>query len=1181
MSIIKVPKKYKKPIQKKTTAIRKKTTEAEKYLRLLLVVSLAIIFFGIFIFCLSLIFPTAEFPTYFTLTIFGALGGLIDSFLLDSKLELPKWSEDGKEFYPGSMGEMVVGVAAAFVAYNLLSAIQIEGVNSEDPFGIAVTAIIGGYGGKAILNNVLSRHIKKIDVLEKQKEKAIKEKVDFEVKVRDLETGDTLIDKVNEQIHSGLSEEEVAKLEREIIDAPNSAKERIFKIAKEVRSMGWRAKGLKTRVERTIPIFRALANSNPKDHRFQAQLGYAYKDSDPPNLVEAITHLDQAIRIRGNKIEGNTWKYELNRAIAKILRKQEVNGTFLTNAEFGQEILDDLLTVDRVYSITKVLQESNNTDVDIPLQKWFEANKNWIEKRSDGKALAEKILPVPLSGNLDNIDRSPSQPSQTPLLSNIDQQATIASPTFQPVTIIKAPTLELKGSVGRGGKNNSEDVIKVKERLQELGFDFFKPGGNIDQGLIQAIKLFQSIITGKTSLGGDGVIDVNKNTHKFLQAANAPRWMLMPTKGEGFFNREREIETWDHHDYGTSWLADTIKAAGEHYEKTYRQGNSRISLIPINDVSFKQGGDTPDHAGHECGNACDVALPRKDGNYRQVLPSWQDSKYARDAARAIIKSLRAQPLVTRVLFNDTVLINEGLCKLARGHNNHIHFEVGVPQPEKAIASAPLHSENLLPTTTTPIRSVTQQPDRWDLALQNAQTTGASLKTARPEGISQGGVSASHQIAKVDLPRVEAIKENLYKVGVKCDVPPAIIAAIASRESHCGNILQNGWGDRGNAFGIMQVDKRYHKIAGVNEGPGSVAHLEQAVGIFKNYRQQISRNHPKWSDANLLKGAAVAYNSGVGNVRSIGGMDQGTTHDDYGSDVIARAQFYSKHLKSLAECKSPQQNGHSPQIIVPTQSLLPIGVIQDTLEEVEEPMDISRWDRELVSAVQAGLHQLGLLTTVGDPQELKRVWAKFKKRHHQGEPTLIGPGSAQLLLDLLEVPHPVIPEQVLNGQKIEVDVKAGSKTGIAKRLPGYNTLVYEHEYIRPGVPLTWGECTKGMSRWPTQKVEVDNAKRLAQVFGEVRQKYGTPIIITSGFRPPAVNREQRGAKYSQHILFKALDLVPKDRNLPKLLQVLRNTPSVIRIGRGEKRGFLHMDIRDNNAPPGFRLRDVGPGREFPY
>ena len=107
--------------------------------------------------------------------------------------------------------------------------------------------------------------------------------------------------------------------------------------------------------------------------------------------------------------------------------------------------------------------------------------------------------------------------------------------------------------------------------------------------------------------------------------------------------------------------------------------------------------------------------------------------------------------------------------------------------------------------------------------------------------------------------------------------------------------RNGWGDGGNAFGIMQVDKRYHSIEGTPD-PKSLEHIEQATGIFVNNLQQVQQKHPDWDDRYVIKGAAVAYNAGLNTVQTITGMDRGTTGDDYGSDVIARAQYYANHAE---------------------------------------------------------------------------------------------------------------------------------------------------------------------------------------------------------------------------------------------------------------------------------------------
>ena len=185
--------------------------------------------------------------------------------------------------------------------------------------------------------------------------------------------------------------------------------------------------------------------------------------------------------------------------------------------------------------------------------------------------------------------------------------------------------------------------------------------------------------------------------------------------------------------------------------------------------------------------------------------------------------------------------------------------------------------------------------RWDLALEVCPTKGCALATAQPEGLASGGVASSQEIMRRDLDNITpADLAGLKRVSAKLKVPAEIILALASRESHMGTLLgmfgsKPGWGDRNNAWGILQVDKRFHTISGLDD-PFSEAHIEQAIGIFASYRDQVQRNHADWDDEFVLKGACVAYNSGVSNVQSINGMNQGTTHDDYGDDVIARAQF---------------------------------------------------------------------------------------------------------------------------------------------------------------------------------------------------------------------------------------------------------------------------------------------------
>lgn len=236
-------------------------------------------------------------------------------------------------------------------------------------------------------------------------------------------------------------------------------------------------------------------------------------------------------------------------------------------------------------------------------------------------------------------------------------------------------TINLTGSVGAGGVNNSQEVIAVKKRLHSLGYTWVGDLSNASRttGFIEAIKLFQSIIAGDSTVDGDGRIDVGGVTHRWLQAKNAPTWKLMPDSDASinFVNFERQ-QTGDEHDFGTSWLHDAILKIA----KDYQDSSPNSAPFTINDVSLPHGGDTPDHHGHETGLMCDVNLPRTDGGSGGI--TWSSDDFDRQAARILIKSIRKYPLVRTVFFNDPDLMDEDLCNHAGGHDNHIHFEINPP-----------------------------------------------------------------------------------------------------------------------------------------------------------------------------------------------------------------------------------------------------------------------------------------------------------------------------------------------------------------------------------------------------------------------------------------------------------------------------------------------------------------------
>ncbi|XP_019381183.1 PREDICTED: lysozyme g-like isoform X1 [Gavialis gangeticus] len=177
-------------------------------------------------------------------------------------------------------------------------------------------------------------------------------------------------------------------------------------------------------------------------------------------------------------------------------------------------------------------------------------------------------------------------------------------------------------------------------------------------------------------------------------------------------------------------------------------------------------------------------------------------------------------------------------------------------------------------------------------INGVDTTGASCQTARSEGLPYCGVWASETIAAKDLTRMNKYKGIIQSAGGKLCIDPAVIAGIISRESRAGAALtRDGSGDRGNGFGLMQVDKRYHKIVGAWN---SEAHLIQGTQILVGMIKAIQRKFPRWTKEQQLKGGIAAYNVGPENVWTYADMDIGTTHNDYANDVVARAQFYKKN-----------------------------------------------------------------------------------------------------------------------------------------------------------------------------------------------------------------------------------------------------------------------------------------------
>jgi hypothetical protein len=249
-------------------------------------------------------------------------------------------------------------------------------------------------------------------------------------------------------------------------------------------------------------------------------------------------------------------------------------------------------------------------------------------------------------------------------------------------------TLKLTGSVGTGRPakglphNTPADIIRVRDRFVELGFDWVKEKVKVDRDFTNLIKLFQSIFKGNVRVsGGDGRIDRHGNTHRWLAAANAPGWVNMHRKrGFGW-----EVVQVDHNNsYATTWMEERLARAGMQYYF--------MSFLPdsapmwVRDFSRMKGGKTAGHGTHQTGLNVDMRLPikhRLDYDHDLALSRGENDKryddlFDVDAARSQLKSIKAQMNVRNILFNDEALRKEKLCISHPNHGGHYHITIRPP-----------------------------------------------------------------------------------------------------------------------------------------------------------------------------------------------------------------------------------------------------------------------------------------------------------------------------------------------------------------------------------------------------------------------------------------------------------------------------------------------------------------------
>ena len=117
--------------------------------------------------------------------------------------------------------------------------------------------------------------------------------------------------------------------------------------------------------------------------------------------------------------------------------------------------------------------------------------------------------------------------------------------------------------------------------------------------------------------------------------------------------------------------------------------------------------------------------------------------------------------------------------------------------------------------------------------------------------------------------------------------------------------------------------------------------------------------------------------------------------------------------------------------------------------------------------------------------------------------------------------------------------------------------------RPSRHLSWTElrCKDGTPYPMAYRTDPTRLPRLAYVFELIRYVVGhLPISNNSAYRSPSHNRRIGGARKSQHVEGRAMDLVPpKGWTTREFHAVIRDSIPEVR-GLGRYRGFVHVDVR---------------------
>jgi hypothetical protein len=290
----------------------------------------------------------------------GMLGGLLYG-MRDKQFILPHKEHGEKNTYrPGFLLDVFFGMAGGFVVYMVIPGDFDFSAGGFDAIKIIAVTLIGGYGGRALIERVYAEQVGKL-------ERGLK---DLQAKDKKDATAIALVNKHLDTDPDMLPISDT-ELKTAILSSSAKARVEIFTTARAFRKSMWE-KERRDLLNKVVPIFEVLieCDTENKYHRNHGQLGYALKDKTDPNYQLAEEELSKAIEIRDkSKVQGFR-SYEFNRFICKIFLKAPID-------EIKSDLDKALLTLNP--KLKDVIQNPSKIR-EKEYQNWLNANSAQLEE---------------------------------------------------------------------------------------------------------------------------------------------------------------------------------------------------------------------------------------------------------------------------------------------------------------------------------------------------------------------------------------------------------------------------------------------------------------------------------------------------------------------------------------------------------------------------------------------------------------------------------------------------------------------------------------------------------------------------------------------------------------------------------------------------------------------------------